>query len=98
MTNIPSRWVSKLPSMLSPWTETVVSERRTVRKEHQMFWSLTMLQACEEMSSNLLKNAKSAEEKERAANFQNDATHASSELMSGVGVHTDIVTSVMRKR
>ena len=72
-------------------------DRKQVAKQHFLFWSLSVLQACEEISSNLVRNAKTDDERKRGDALLQAGEAASSELLNGVAIQNEIVTVVAQK-
>ena len=62
-----------------------------------MFWCVGVLQASEEFSINLLKNAESDDQKKLALSLQESSERAAGELLNGVGIHQELVVAVAQK-
>ena len=86
--------MSQLGSRLSQDLALISFERQKIRQEHQAFWSISVLQGCEEFSSNLRRSAKSEEDVEKAAKLLDTADRASTELLNGVGINQELVVAV----
>ncbi|KAL8833984.1 MAG: hypothetical protein Q9170_003986 [Blastenia crenularia] len=97
MANSPCRWVSKLGDHLSQQAKLVAFDRYTALKEHQLIWSIDVLQACEEFGSNLERNARGKEDIERAEDLRSAAEGASAEMLNGVGIYSELVVAVAQK-
>lgn len=91
------RWVAQLGSRLSQDLALISFDRQEILKEHQAFWSISVLQACEEFSSNMRRRAKSDEDIEKSKTLQDVADRASAELLNGVGIHQELVVAVVQK-
>lgn len=72
-------------------------DRYSSLDEHQLIWSIGVLQACEEFGSNLERNARNEEDIERAKKLQSAAEGASAEMLNGVGIYSELVTAVAQK-
>ncbi|KAI4189678.1 MAG: hypothetical protein L6R41_001287 [Letrouitia leprolyta] len=90
-------WVSKLGENLSQQAKLVAFDRYSSLDEHQLIWSIGVLQACEEFGSNLERNARNEEDIERAKKLQSAAEGASAEMLNGVGIYSELVTAVAQK-
>lgn len=89
--------MSQLGSRLSKDLAFISFDRQKILKEHQAFWSIGVLQGCEEFSSNMRSRAKSDEDIEKAKILQDAADRASAELLNGVGIHQELVIAVVQK-
>jgi len=95
--DINFKWISQLDAILSEHLDLITFDRHEIPNEHQVFWSISVMQACEEFGSNLLKNAKNEKDKEIVQNLQISADKAAGELLNGVGIHQELVVAVARK-
>ncbi|KAL8696263.1 MAG: hypothetical protein Q9201_007747, partial [Fulgogasparrea decipioides] len=95
--NINFKWVSQLGSRLAQNLVLMRFDRQEIIKEYQTFWSISVLQGCEEFSSNMRRKAKSDEDLDKAAKLQDAADRASAELLNGVGIHQELVVAVVQK-
>ena len=91
------RWVSDLGARLSEEHTLVSFDRIEIPDVHQSFWSVSILQACEEFSSNIRRKAKSEEELEKSAKIEAAVHRASVELLNGAGIHQELVVAVVQK-
>lgn len=91
------RWVSQLGSRLSKGLEFISFDRREITNEQQAFWSISVLQACEEFSSNMQRRAQSNEDIAKAKALEDITDRASAELLNGVGIHQELVIAVVQK-
>ena len=91
------RWVSQLGSRLSTHLALISFDRQSIPQEHQAFWNISVLQACEEFSSNMRRRVESDEDSEKAKTLQDATDGASAELLNGVGIRHDLVVAVVQK-
>ncbi|KAI4217820.1 MAG: hypothetical protein LQ349_009001 [Xanthoria aureola] len=82
---------------LAAYARVVAFDRYESSNEHQLLWSIGVLQACEEFASNLERNGQSMGNAARAANLRSAADKAAIERLNGVGTHSELVVAVARK-
>ena len=90
-------WVSQLGERLNRYARVIALDRYESLNEHQLLWSIGVLQACEEFASNLERNSHSQEDAERAASLRSAADRAAVEMLNGVGIHSELVEAVAQK-
>ncbi|KAL8945212.1 MAG: hypothetical protein Q9211_000262 [Gyalolechia sp. 1 TL-2023] len=90
-------WVSGLGDHLGRQAKLVTFDRYKALNEHQLLWSIGVLQACEEFASNLERNARHKEDVESAAGLRSAAESASAEMLNGVGIYSELVVAVAQK-
>lgn len=62
-----------------------------------MLWDVQALAACEELASNLKRNAETDNEVEQAERLHTSTERASIEMRSGVGIYSELVVAVAQK-
>ncbi|KAL8941880.1 MAG: hypothetical protein Q9216_001990 [Gyalolechia sp. 2 TL-2023] len=97
LTDLGLMWVSELGDHLGRHAKLVAFDRYRALNEHQLRWSIGVLQACEEFASNLDRNSRGDEDAERAAGLRNAAESASVEMLNGVGIYSELVVAVAQK-
>ena len=89
--------MSQLGSRLSKDLAFISFDRYKITEEQQAFWSVSVLQFCEEFSSNMRRRAQSHEDIAKAEALADDTERASAELLNGVGIHQELVVTVLQK-
>ena len=89
--------MSELGARLSQQHSLVSFDRIEIPDEHQSFWSVSILQTCEEFSANMRRKAKSEEDLEKSAKIEAAVHRASVELLNGAGIHQELVVAVIQK-
>lgn len=89
--------MSKLGDRLSQYLDLINFDRHVIRSEHQSFWDITVIQLCEEFSSNLRRQASSEADVDKAVKLQDAAERASVELLNGIGIHQELIVAVAQK-
>ncbi|KAL8759410.1 MAG: hypothetical protein Q9199_000779 [Rusavskia elegans] len=87
----------ELGERLAAHARVVAFDRYESLNEHQLLWSIGVLQACEEFASNLERSGQSREDAARAANLRSAADRAAVEMLNGVGIHSELVVAVAQK-
>ncbi|KAI4177458.1 MAG: hypothetical protein LQ343_000439 [Gyalolechia ehrenbergii] len=90
-------WVSQLGQTLGRHAALAAFDRFESVGKHQMLWDVQALAACEELASNLKRNAETDNEVEQAERLHTSTERASIEMRSGVGIYSELVVAVAQK-
>ncbi|KAL9005108.1 MAG: hypothetical protein Q9188_002096 [Gyalolechia gomerana] len=94
---ISFEWVSQLGQTLGRHAALAAFDRFESVGKHQMLWDVQALAACEELASNLKRNAETDNEVEQAERLHTSTKRASIEMRSGVGIYSELVVAVAQK-
>lgn len=75
----------------------VAFERKVVTEQHQAFWNISVFETFVEFVANLGRNVETEEGRAELARLREVEKKAAAELLSGVGIHCELVVAVARK-
>lgn len=90
--------MSSLDQILGRYPGVIALERKQVSGHYQSFWIVNILYGFVELVSNLNRNSRMDEGAERVCTLQEMQKKATSELLGGAEIHTEVIVTVTRKR
>ena len=81
-----------LGNILNRHFNLLAFDRRVVSEQHQAFWNVSVFEAFAEMVSNLSRDVEKKDG--NTARLQDVERRAAAELLSGVGIHCELVVAV----